>query len=443
LHATWAAETTPAREQRYRELLTAALPPLYQQEPTHQAKWLWRTLRAAELAGLDARQVLADAVSERDLNGARDIAAVIDVRIRRRTAPLIPLPAPSWSARPPGITNAERRRYAEQIAELMDACKERIGEHAAASSLPWAVSALGSVPEDAAPRLDWQRRAASIGAYRELSGYNHPADPIGPEPATSNPELRRAAWYEALAALGPASRPDPRGMADGLLIHLRDTYPVETAWAPPWVGDQLRQARAGARDARLAALRATAEAGIARRQRDHEQATRQQALAASYHALHGTYQRHEAALAVTMADRAAWERATRQQRQLAVAADAELRRRHPDQRWPALRSAEPQLPTQAQADDLAPMPGPEGGETAQWVADLAARHRDFAARLAERHKMTPRAEAPSPAEREQVVLAWAEPQGDAILQPPRPQIQPSEQVLERVSGCDLNIELAD
>ena len=40
LHAIWAAETTPAREQRYRELLTAALPPEHRQELSHQAKWL-------------------------------------------------------------------------------------------------------------------------------------------------------------------------------------------------------------------------------------------------------------------------------------------------------------------------------------------------------------------------------------------------------------------
>lgn len=42
-------------------------------------------------------------------------------------------------------------------------------------------------------------------------------------------------------------------------------------------------------------------------------------------------------LAVTMADRADWERVTRQQRLLAVAADAELRRRQPDlSRWSPL-----------------------------------------------------------------------------------------------------------
>ena len=53
LHAIWTAETTPARHQHYRDLLAAALPPGHRTEPGHQARWLWRTLRAAELAGLD------------------------------------------------------------------------------------------------------------------------------------------------------------------------------------------------------------------------------------------------------------------------------------------------------------------------------------------------------------------------------------------------------
>ena len=82
LHAIWTAETTPAREQRYRDLLMSVLPPGDRREPSHQARWLWRTLHSAELAGLDAGQVLADAISERDLAGARDLAAVIDARLR-------------------------------------------------------------------------------------------------------------------------------------------------------------------------------------------------------------------------------------------------------------------------------------------------------------------------------------------------------------------------
>ena len=53
-----------------------------------------------------------------------------------------------------------------------------------------------------------------------------------------------------------------------------------------------------------------------------------------------------------MADRADWDKATVQQRHLAVAADAELRRRHPGQHYPPLRSAEPEPATDAQRDDL-------------------------------------------------------------------------------------------
>jgi hypothetical protein len=63
LHAIWTLETIPAREHRYKKLLTDALPPGYRQEPGHQAKWLWRTMRAAELAGLDSGQALAAAVA--------------------------------------------------------------------------------------------------------------------------------------------------------------------------------------------------------------------------------------------------------------------------------------------------------------------------------------------------------------------------------------------
>jgi hypothetical protein len=93
LHAIWTAETTPAREQRYRDLLAAALPPGHRAEPGHQARWLWRTLHAAELAGLDPARVLAGAIAERDLAGARDIPSVLDARLRYRLGSLVPLPS--------------------------------------------------------------------------------------------------------------------------------------------------------------------------------------------------------------------------------------------------------------------------------------------------------------------------------------------------------------
>ena len=324
----------------------------------------------------------------------------------------------------------------------MDARKDRLGEHAAEHGLPWAVAALGPVPEHPLDRLDWQKRAASIGAWRELSGYDHPTEAIGPEPATAAPDVR-AAWYEALAALGPADGPDVRGMPDGRLLHLRDTYPIETAWAPRYVGDELRQVRAAAWNARLAGLRASAEAKAADGRGQHDTAARQQELADSYQALHDAYRQRETVFAAAMADRAEWEAATRVQRHLAVAADAELRRRHPEQRFTPLRSAEPQPATQAQRDELTLTAGQPIPEMGQWIKDLAAAHHAFAETLAERQSLTVPSEDPGYGDLGQAFPPWPGPARDAILQPPKPEIRPSPQVLQRAADRDADREAAD
>ncbi len=211
LHAIWQNEVTPVREQHYRDLLNAVLPPEYRSEVTHTARWLWRTLRAAELAGLDAGDILANAVRERGLADACDVAAVIDARIRQRTGSLIPLARRPWSVQVPVIADPERRRHVTEIAALIDARTERLGEHAARHALPWATAALGPVPHDPLDRLGWQQRARAIGAYRELHGWDHPADPIGPEPAGGAPDMR-AAWHAAFAALRPVDGPDVRSL---------------------------------------------------------------------------------------------------------------------------------------------------------------------------------------------------------------------------------------
>ena len=432
----------PPAQQRYRDLLLAALPPEHRREPGHQARWLWRTLRGAELAGLDAGQVLADAIAERDLAGARDVPSVVDARIRYRLGSPVPLPAVPWSAQVPGIADPDRRAYLTEIAALMDARKDRIGEHAAEHQLPWAVTALGPVPEHPPARLDWQKRASSIGAWRELSGYDHPTEAIGPEPATAAPDVR-AAWYEALAALGPADGPDVRGMPDGRLLHLRDTYPIETAWAPAYVGDELRQVRAAAWNAHLAALRASAEAKAAGSRGEHDTAARQQELAGSYHALHEVYRQRETVFAATMADRAEWDAATRAQRHLAIAADAELRRRHPEQRFTPLRSAEPQPATQAERDELTLAAGQQSPETGQWIKDLAAGHHAFAGKLAERQSLMVPSEDPGYGDLGRAFPPWPGTARGAILQPPKPEIRPSPQVLQRAADRDADWEAAD
>ena len=104
-------------------------------------------------------------------------------------------------------------------------------------------------------------------------------------------------------------------------------------------------------------------------------------------ALHDAYRQRETVFAATMADRDDWEKATVQQRHLAVAADAELRRRHPDEHYPSLRSAEPEPATSDQREELTMTAGEETREPGQRIEDLAAAHRTFAATLADRQSL--------------------------------------------------------
>jgi len=245
-----------------------------------------------------------------------------------------------WAGRVPDLPDPGRRAYLTQIAAMMDDRTRRLGQHAAQTKPGWAVTALGPVPAGPATRRDWEHNASAIAAYREMYGYGHPDDAIGPEPSREAPG-QRAAWHQAFAAFGPADGPDVRAMPDGRLWLLRDTYAAQTAWAPRHTGKDLRLARLGAFDASLGAIRASAEAQAARKAADHARAARQEALADSYRALRDLYQQREHTLAKVMTDRQEWEHATIGSRHLAIAADTELRRRHPGQTIEPLLSAEP------------------------------------------------------------------------------------------------------
>ena len=102
LHAIWDGETTDAITGRYERLLRDTLPEGWKDaELSGSATWLYRTLRGAEAAGLDAGDVLARAVAAGPLTGARDVAAVIDARIREETGSLVPQDPGPWAARCP------------------------------------------------------------------------------------------------------------------------------------------------------------------------------------------------------------------------------------------------------------------------------------------------------------------------------------------------------
>ena len=113
-----------------------------------------------------------------------------------------------------------------------------------------------------------------------MYGYDHPGDPIGPEPSHQAPD-QRAAWHQAYLALGPAAGPDVRAMPDGRLWLLRDTYAAQTAWAPRHVGKELRPlgpalGRRPPPSAPPPTPKPAAKTG------DHDRAARHEHLAASY-----------------------------------------------------------------------------------------------------------------------------------------------------------------
>jgi len=442
LNAIWDAETRHAQNTRYQELVMAALPPGYRHQLSHQAKWLYRTLRSAELAGLDPAEVARSAIESRDLAGARDLASVIDARIRQRVYPLLPQPQAPWAERVPGLPDPDRRVYLAEIAAMMDDRKQRLGKFAAKHAPAWAVKALGPVPEDGPARREWERRASSIGAYREMYGYQHPEDPIGPEPTHDSPD-QRAAWHEAFLTLGPADGPDVRGMPDGRLWLIRDTYTAETGWAPRHVGKELRLVRLGAANAELDAIRAGAEAQAARKDGDHARAGRHEFWAASHRAMRDRYRAQEETFAQTMDDRAEWERSTENTRHLAIAADAELRRRHPDQRTGPLRSAEPAPASETEREELALAPDEKIGKMAQWVRDLANQRQAFRDKIEERQGLKVPSEDPDWEDLGEAFPAWNRPERDAILQPPKPEIQPAAKILELAREREPGREAAD
>lgn len=467
LNAQWLGETGPAIAARYEVMLRAALP--VPEVLPHTARWLWNTLQAAEMAGMDPAEALTRAVEAGPMTNARDVVAVIGSRVQDQTAAMVPLPVQSWADQTETLmpyVAEDKREYVAKLAAAMDARKVREGEHTTDTVPVWVVSALGDVPQDEGERSEWTARAADIVAYRKLYGYEDAVQAIGPEPKADTPD-KRTAWHTAFRGMAPVDGPDVRGLPDGTLLHMRDTYPTETAWAPRYVADELRQVRAGAADAGWAAIRADAEAEIARTRREDEIAARHEVHANSARAMAQVYRQHEATFAATMEDYEEHARVTEQARHLAAAADSEIRRRHPDQKFEPMRSAHPAGPTEAEQASLSwehvrdLTRGTEGEETAEpadvpqwapvrdqtegqeakaepeaevpewaWVRELAGRRAEFREKLEQRQGVMVPSEDP---DAEPEGEAWPNIVGrqrDAILQPPKPSIKPAAEVAE-------------
>jgi len=345
------------------------------------ATWLWRSLREAEAAGLDGPATLRRAVASGPLEDAESVAKVVDWRIRQQITGMPALAARPWLEQVPDTGHADTDRYARELAAAMDERQHRLGEHVAEHPPAWA-QALGPVPEHPLDRIEWEQRAGQVAAYRELWGCTHPREPIGSRPGPHSPEAR-ASWQAAAEALGyqPGSL---REHSDGKLWAWRSAFTREMAWAPPYKGDDLAIVRAEIRRTQIEADRArrnTAAAGGTDEARQRL-ADRADMLARWEDTARDLAHR----LADAQAAYDAWERATAPTRDRAVAADAELRRRYPEQHIEPLSTGpadhEPAAPQPQPSAAQASLPGwPDLGPHAERIDHIAAQLRDISERL--------------------------------------------------------------
>jgi len=131
-------------------------------------------------------------------------------------------------------------------------------------------------------------------------------------------------------------------------------------------------------------------------------------------------------------DRRAWEAATEPQRRLAVAADTELRRRYPEMRIEPLRSAEPEEVTDEQRAELDALPEKEHDyQPPAWVREQAEARTAFSEKIAERQRAMEPHEDPDYEDIGPAFPSWQQQDRDAVLQPPKPPIPPSERLADR------------
>ncbi len=337
----WADVTRAHAARRYentmQSLLAAGEWQRYEQDAERGT--LTRLLRAADLAGHDVEDVLRRAIERRDFAGAHSIAAVLHGRVRRIVGTPEPRAGTSYADRTPAIDNQEAERLARELAAAMDERVSLLANRVAVDRPVWALRYLGEVPTDPIDRDDWLWRAGAVAAYREERGYADETEAIGSAPERGSPE-QRASWHAAFVALRmPEEDRKVAAATDGELWAQRAAYERETRWAPPYVVDELREAHLAEDAYRSDAVRAWHRADAAADDTERAQAQRE---AEESSALAQEVGAHREALAEVAAARRAWHAATELDRQQALMADTELRRRHADAELPSLHpSGEP------------------------------------------------------------------------------------------------------
>jgi hypothetical protein len=137
-----------------------------------------------------------------------------------------------------------------------------------------------------------------------------------------------------------------------------------------------------------------------------------------------------------MVARQEWEQETAGSRRLAIAADTELRRRHPHQKIEPLRSGEPAAVSDTGCEQLSPGPDEKLTERVTRIRDLAAQRQASHAEMDEHPGRIVPGEDPAWGEFGDAFPGSRAPGPNAILQPPRPEIIPSARLLQLAAEHD-------
>jgi hypothetical protein len=464
LHAIWMDHCRAEAYGRYAQAVRDHAEPADAGQILRDTDRLWRTVRSAELAGLDGADVIRAAITGRPFTGARSHSAVLDARIREMTGDLPARIRDSWTASLPRFADPELDRYVSEVAAAMDDRQRRIGEHTAREAPLWAAQALGQVPKSAEARADWADKAGRLGAYREMFGWDHPGEAIGPEPPAHSPKPARNGMR--FAAMARVEGIDVRHLTDGQLLARRRAYEAETSWAPKHVAGELRAARRQEQFSNIEATRHGHEAAAAARRAKAETAALHEKAAGSWAALgqRATLVRDQ--LTEAHDTWCQWEAVTEPTRRLAWAADVELKRRgvlgHDDH----LRSAEPEgfvhrgrervgeMWVQPRLDgsiELPDEPEPLGSaereeralevlgltlgydqpELPVQISQVAEYNRERQAEIDERRSMRIPAEEPDEMDIGEAWSVLAERRRDAVIQPPKPPIPAADAITDR------------
>jgi hypothetical protein len=358
--AFWWKEVAPQIDEAVRQRVGPREYERYLADPERPA--FLQALRTHEIGGRAIEHSL-DAITDRTLDGARSIAAVLHGRLGKEPPPLRGKTG-TWAERTP-------QSAPEHVAEtqrMLDQRQAELGRELAERPPQWALQAWGVPPserESAARRADWEKQASIVGAYREAAGITDPAQAIGPPPA-SQAQLREA-FHSAVRALQlPDNEALLRAMGRGEHEVRIDRYRQAAAAAPPNVSAELASAERQHRE-QVAKAQAAREAG------DKAAATSASILAE----MHG---RELAGLRVGDAARREWREATAQSEAEARDSARELRSRGLAERIPV---------TDAEVAEASAKPREfpviDPADAARWKAEQTAQNQ--ADRAAEAEKM--------------------------------------------------------